>query len=108
MGSSPNLEKINYRGHALVVAQLWWIWVYSDSLHILLDFLLSLVFLDMAPRGRKPHFPSVRSFHAANATMATAEFYEYFVPEEDKATMQSLGAKVCLTREAKGGVSGGD
>jgi hypothetical protein len=55
----------------------------------------------MDPRGRKPHSPSVRSSHAAKVVVVVVEFYEDFVPEEEKATMSSLEAEVHLIMEFK-------
>lgn len=70
-------------------------------LHSLLSFLLSLVFLNMAPRGRKARSPSIRSSRAAKAVVAATEFNEYFVPKEDKAIMPILEAEVRLISEFK-------
>jgi hypothetical protein len=85
----------------LVAAQIWCIWDYSDFLNSSLVLLLSLVFLDMVPRGRKPRSPSLSSSYAAKAGVVVAEFYEDFVPEEDKATMPNLEVEVRLIMELK-------
>lgn len=100
-GSSSNWEKINSQGCALVVVVQLWIWFYFDSLHSSLDFLLSLIFLDMEPCIWKPLSPSVRSSNAAKEVMTTTKFYEDFFPKEDKDTMSGLEAKVCFIREFK-------
>jgi hypothetical protein len=55
----------------------------------------------MAPWERKPHSPSVKQSHVAKAARETVKFYDDFVPEADKATMQGLEDKVHLTREFK-------
>ena len=66
-----------------------------------LGLILSLVCLDMAQRGQKPHSPSMRSSRAAKVVVVVAEFYENFVPDEDKATMSSLEEEAHLIMEFK-------
>jgi hypothetical protein len=73
----------------------------SDFSRTLLNSLLSLVYIVMAPRGCKPRSSSLGSLRVSKVVIAVAEFYEEFVPEEDKATMSALEAEVRLVREFK-------
>jgi len=55
----------------------------------------------MAPWGRKSHSSIVGSSRAAKEVVAIANFYQEFVPEEDKTIMLMMEVEVGLEREFK-------
>jgi hypothetical protein len=102
-GFTPKMGTLNRdcNGCAQGSSQLW----YTDHSLSILDTSTSLallfVSLVMAPRGRKPRSPFVKHSRAVKVAIDAAEFYEDFVPKEDKAKMQELEAKVRQIREFK-------